>query len=197
MSKRMLVVEDQEDLRTILRDFLSASGYTIIEAVDGAESVAKAASERPDLVLMDIQLPVLDGYDATRQIKALPGLAAIPIIAVSSFAMKGDEEKARASGCDDYVCSAAYGVIWERQHSANVRIVGPVSGGNVNGINFSFGVTKRHAGCLADTAEDPAGTDGVAAPPKTVSLVPEVIAIYIFRCWSRSTRESRRRPRPE
>jgi two-component system, cell cycle response regulator DivK len=70
---------------------------------DGAESVAKAASQRPDLVLMDIQLPVLDGYDATRQIKALPGLAAIPIIAVSSFAMKGDEEKARASGCDDYV----------------------------------------------------------------------------------------------
>jgi len=73
----------------------------VIEAVDGAESVAKAASERPDLVLMDIQLPVLDGYDATRQIKALPRLAAIPIIAVSSFAMKGDEEKARASGCDD------------------------------------------------------------------------------------------------
>jgi len=97
MSKRILVVEDQEDLRTILRDFLSASGYTVIEAVDGAESVAKAASERPDLVLMDIQLPVLDGYDATRQIKALPGHAAIPIIAVSSFAMKGDEERARAS----------------------------------------------------------------------------------------------------
>jgi two-component system cell cycle response regulator DivK len=103
MSKRILVVEDQEDLRAILRDVLSASGYTVIEAVDGAESVAKAASERPDLVLMDIQLPVLDGYDATRQIKALPGLAMIPIIAVSSFAMKGDEEKARASGCDDYV----------------------------------------------------------------------------------------------
>ena len=103
MSKRILVVEDQEDLRAILRDFLSASGYTVIEAVDGAESVAKAASERPDLVLMDIQLPVLDGYDATRQIKALPGVGTIPIIAVSSFAMKGDEEKARASGCDDYV----------------------------------------------------------------------------------------------
>jgi len=103
MSKCILVVEDQEDLRAILRDFLSASGYSVIEAVDGAESVAKAASQRPDLVLMDIQLPVLDGYDATWQIKALPGLAAIPIIAVSSFAMKGDEEKARASGCNDYV----------------------------------------------------------------------------------------------
>src|SRR5262249_7529034 len=103
MSKRILVVEDQEDLRAILHDFLSASGYTVIEAMDGIESVAKATSERPDLVLMDIQLPVLDGYDATRQIKALPGLTSIPIIAVSSFAMKGDEEKARAAGCDDYV----------------------------------------------------------------------------------------------
>ena len=103
MSKRILVVEDQEDLRAILRDLFSASGYTVIEAVDGVEGVAKAAAEHPDLVLMDIQMPVLDGYDATRQIKALPGLAAIPVIAVSSFAMKGDEEKARTSGCDDYV----------------------------------------------------------------------------------------------
>jgi two-component system cell cycle response regulator DivK len=103
MTRRILVVEDQEDLRAILRDLLTASGYTVIEAVDGVEGVAKARSVRPDLVLMDIQLPVLDGYDATRQIKALPGLAATPIIAVSSFAMKADEEKARASGCDNYV----------------------------------------------------------------------------------------------
>jgi two-component system cell cycle response regulator DivK len=101
--KRILVVEDQEDLRAILRDLLTATGYIVIEAVDGLEGVAKARSEHPDLVLMDIQLPALDGYDATRQIKALPGLAATPIIAVSSFAMKGDEEKARASGCDGYV----------------------------------------------------------------------------------------------
>jgi len=72
MSNRILVVEDQEDLRAILRDFLSASGYIVIEAVDGAESVAKAASESPDLVLMDIQLPVLDGYDATRRSRRCP-----------------------------------------------------------------------------------------------------------------------------
>jgi two-component system, cell cycle response regulator DivK len=65
--------------------------------------VRKAKSERPDLILMDIQLPVIDGYEATRQIKTDPGLKSIPIIAVSSFAMKGDEEKARASGCDHYV----------------------------------------------------------------------------------------------
>ena len=101
--KRILIVEDQEDLRAILRDLLTATGYTVIEAVDGVEGVAKARSDSPDLVLMDIQLPVLDGYDATRQIKTLPSLAAIPIIAVSSFAMKGDEEKALASGCDGYV----------------------------------------------------------------------------------------------
>ena len=75
----------------------------MLEAADGQAGVAKAKSERPDLILMDIQLPVLDGYEATRQIKADPNLKATPIIAVSSFAMKGDEEKARASGCDHYV----------------------------------------------------------------------------------------------
>ena len=103
MTRRILVVEDQEDLRRILRDLLIGSGYHVIEAADGAEGVAKAQDEQPDLILMDIQLPVLDGYEATRQIKADPRLAAAPIIAVSSFAMKGDEEKARAAGCDQYV----------------------------------------------------------------------------------------------
>jgi two-component system cell cycle response regulator DivK len=103
MSKRILVVEDQEDLRGVLHTLLSDSGYTVIEAADGQAGVAMALSERPDLILMDIQLPVLDGYDATRQIKASPDLKETPIIAVSSFAMKGDEEKARAAGCDHYV----------------------------------------------------------------------------------------------
>ena len=103
MTKRILVVEDQEDLRGVLRDLLTGTGYTVIEAADGQIGVAKALAERPDLILMDIQLPVLDGYDATRQIKADPKLKATPVIAVSSFAMKGDEEKARAAGCDHYV----------------------------------------------------------------------------------------------
>jgi two-component system cell cycle response regulator DivK len=103
MTKCILVVEDQEDLRGVLRDLLTGSGYTVVEAADGKAGVAKAKSERPDLILMDIQLPVLNGYDATREIKTDPNLKAIPIIAVSSFAMKGDEEKARASGCDHYV----------------------------------------------------------------------------------------------
>ena len=103
MSKRILVVEDQEDLRGVLRTLLTGSGYAMLEAVDGETGVARAKSDRPDLILMDIQMPVLDGYEATRRIKADPDLKGIPVIAVSSFAMKGDEEKARAAGCDHYV----------------------------------------------------------------------------------------------
>jgi two-component system, cell cycle response regulator DivK len=101
--KRILVVEDQEDLRGVLRDLLTGSGYEMIDAPDGEAGVATAKAEKPDLILMDIQMPVLDGYEATRQIKADPALAATPVIAVSSFAMKGDEEKARSAGCDHYV----------------------------------------------------------------------------------------------
>ena len=100
---RILVVEDQEDLRGILRDLLTGSGYEMLEAGDGEAGVAKAKADKPDLILMYIQMPVLDGYEATRQIKADPALAATPVIAVSSFAMKGDEEKARSAGCDHYV----------------------------------------------------------------------------------------------
>jgi len=103
MSKRILIVEDQEDLRGVLRDLLTGSGYAVLEAPDGQAAIATAKSDRPDLILMDIQMPVLDGYEATRQIKADPALTATPIIAVSSFAMKGDEEKARAAGCDHYI----------------------------------------------------------------------------------------------
>ena len=103
MSKRILVVEDQEDLRGMLRDLLTGSDYSVIEATDGAAGIAMAKSERPDLILMDIQMPVIDGYEATRQIRADPAIDGIPIIAVSSFAMKGDEQKARSAGCDHYV----------------------------------------------------------------------------------------------
>ncbi len=103
MTKRILVVEDQEDLRGVLRTLLTGSGYAMLEAANGETGVARAKSDRPDLILMDIQIPVLDGYEATRRIKADPDLKGIPVIAVSSFAMKGDEEKARAAGCDHYV----------------------------------------------------------------------------------------------
>ena len=81
----------------------ATSGYTVIEAADGEVGVAKAKSDHPDLILMDIQMPVIDGYEATRRIKVDPDLNPIPIVAVSLFAMKGDEEKARAAGCDHYV----------------------------------------------------------------------------------------------
>jgi len=103
MSKRILLVEDQEDNRVIMRDVLSTAGYHLIEALNGMEGVRLAQSERPDLILMDIQLPVIDGYEATRRIKAIPGLNSVPVIAVTSYALSGDEAKARAAGCDGYV----------------------------------------------------------------------------------------------
>ncbi len=103
MSKRILVVEDQEDNRAIMRDLLSANDFEVIEAATGEEGVAMAAREKPDLILMDIQLPGLDGYEATRQIKANPDVKQTPIIAVTSYALSGDDEKAFAAGCDGYV----------------------------------------------------------------------------------------------
>jgi two-component system, cell cycle response regulator DivK len=103
MSKRILVAEDQEDNRQILRDLLGSVDYEMIEAADGEAAVAAAERERPDLILMDIQMPLLDGYEATRRIKADPALKAIPIIVVTSYALSGDEAKARDAGCDAYV----------------------------------------------------------------------------------------------
>jgi two-component system, cell cycle response regulator DivK len=103
MSKRILVIEDQEDNRRIVRDLLTSVGYELIEAVTGEEGVAMAESQRPNLILMDIQLPGLDGYEATRRIKANPELSSIPIIAVTSYALSGDDVKAREAGCDNYV----------------------------------------------------------------------------------------------
>ncbi len=103
MSKRILVVEDQEDNRAILRDLLQSVGYELIEAVNGEEALTMAVKHKPDLILMDIQLPVVDGYEATRRIKTEPALRGIPVIAVTSYALSGDEEKAREAGCDDYV----------------------------------------------------------------------------------------------
>jgi two-component system cell cycle response regulator DivK len=103
MSKRILVVEDQPDNRRILRDLLTSAGYQIIQAENGEEALAAVARDRPDLILMDIQLPLLDGYEATRRIKADPATRAIPIIVVTSYALSGDENKARAAGCDAYV----------------------------------------------------------------------------------------------
>jgi two-component system cell cycle response regulator DivK len=103
MTKRILVVEDQEDNRRIIRDLLASAGYELIEALDGEAGVRLAKSERPDLILMDIQLPLLDGHEATRRIKQTPELRHIPIIVVTSYALSGDDAKAKAAGCDAYV----------------------------------------------------------------------------------------------
>ena len=103
MSKRILVVEDQPDNRQILRDLLTNADFEVIEAVDGETGLAAAAAHRPDLILMDIQLPGIDGYEATRRIKADPVLHAIPVIVVTSYGLAGDDHKARAAGCDAYI----------------------------------------------------------------------------------------------
>ena len=103
MSKRILVVEDQLDTRRIIRDMLAATDYEIIEAEDGEQALAAIAKQRPDLILMDVQLPIMDGYTATRRIKADPVLQSITIIAVTSYALDGEEKTAKATGCDDYV----------------------------------------------------------------------------------------------
>jgi two-component system cell cycle response regulator DivK len=103
MSKCILVVEDQEDNRRILRDLLGNAGYQLIEAESGEDALAAVMKQRPDLILMDIQLPIMDGYEATRQIRANPNMKAVPIIAVTSYALAGDEAKAQAAGCNAYV----------------------------------------------------------------------------------------------
>jgi two-component system, cell cycle response regulator DivK len=100
MSKRILVVEDQPDNRQIIRDMLAPTDYEITEAENGEEALAAIAKQRPDLILMDIQLPIMDGYEA---IKADASLRSIPIIAVTSYALSGEGQKARVAGCDDYV----------------------------------------------------------------------------------------------
>ena len=103
MSKRILMIEDTEDNRQIVRDLIASAGYELLEAADGAAGISMAIKHKPDLILMDIQLPVVDGYEATRRIKADPALRHIPIIAVTSYALSGDEAKARAAGCEGYV----------------------------------------------------------------------------------------------
>jgi len=100
--KRILVVEDVEFNRDLIVQLLE-DAYQVITAADGHEGIERAARERPDLILMDLSLPVVDGWEATRHLKAMDDLRDIPIIALSAHAMAGDEEKARQSGCDGYL----------------------------------------------------------------------------------------------
>ena len=99
---RILIVEDNEMNRDMLSRRLARQGYEVELAADGGEGVARARASLPELILMDMSLPVLDGWDATRQIKASPETGAIPIIALTAHAMAGDREQALAAGCDDY-----------------------------------------------------------------------------------------------
>ena len=103
MSKLILVIEDQEDNRRIMRDLFTSAGYEVVEAFTGEEGVTSARAHRPDLIVMDIALPGIDGYEATRRIKANPELSGVKIIAVTSYALSGDDVKAYEAGCDDYV----------------------------------------------------------------------------------------------
>ncbi|MEO7319768.1 MAG: response regulator [Chthoniobacteraceae bacterium] len=100
--KKILLVEDNEMNRDMLSRRLERKGYSVVMAVDGQQGVDMALSETPDLILMDMSLPVMDGWEATRRIKADERTRHIPVIALTAHAMEGDEQKAREAGCDDY-----------------------------------------------------------------------------------------------
>jgi CheY-like chemotaxis protein len=99
---KILYVEDNEDNVYMLKARLSRAGFAVVVATDGAQGVAMAASEQPDLILMDLSLPVIDGWEAARRIKAAPETSRIPIIALTAHAMSGDRENALAVGCNDF-----------------------------------------------------------------------------------------------
>lgn len=99
---KILIVEDNEMNRDMLSRRLSRRGYAIVTAVDGEQGVTAAQAETPDLILMDMSLPVMDGWEATRRLKSHAGTSAIPVIGLTAHAMAGDRDKALAAGCDDY-----------------------------------------------------------------------------------------------
>jgi two-component system cell cycle response regulator DivK len=103
MAKLILIVEDEPKNLTLLRDLLQVSGYKTIEATDGKQGVELAKSKKPDLILMDVQMPKMDGLEATRILKADTTTGNIPILALTSYAMKGDEERILQAGCDGYL----------------------------------------------------------------------------------------------
>jgi len=103
MSKKILIVEDNEDSRELVVKVLRNKGYITVEAVDGEEAIEKVVSERPDLVLLDISIPKLDGYEVARRLKSREDVKDIPIVAVTAHAMKGDREKVIAAGFEGYI----------------------------------------------------------------------------------------------
>jgi two-component system, cell cycle response regulator DivK len=123
MSRLILVVEDHEDNRRILRDLLTSAGFELVEAETGLDGVTMAKLHKPDLILMDLQLPGIDGYEAARQIRSEPTLSSVAIIAVTSYALSGDEQRALAAGCNAYVCKPYS----PRQLLAKIRELLPAS----------------------------------------------------------------------
>jgi two-component system cell cycle response regulator DivK len=103
MPRKILIVEDNEDSRELLAKVLRNKGYMIVEAVDGEEAIEKVVSEKPDLVLLDISIPKLDGYEVARRLKGREDVKDIPIVAVTAHAMKGDREKVIAAGFEGYI----------------------------------------------------------------------------------------------
>lgn len=103
MNPKILIVEDNAQNRLLMVDILTVHGYEVIEARDGLEGIQLAHSRKPDLILLDMQMPVMDGLEAARRLKADPETRGIKILAITSFAMKGDRERILAAGCDEYM----------------------------------------------------------------------------------------------
>jgi len=103
MSATILYIEDNFDNRMLVRRVLEAEGYRVVEAEDGAQGIEWLESETPDLVLMDINLPEIDGYEVTKRFRQLPSMARVPVIAMTANVMKGDRERTLAAGCDGYI----------------------------------------------------------------------------------------------
>ena len=103
MDKKILVIEDNEQSRYLFSFILEKNGCQVITARDGLEGITRAKEEKPDLILVDIRMPVMDGYEVTRHLRELPEFKDVPIIALTAYAMKEDEEKTLEAGCDGYI----------------------------------------------------------------------------------------------
>jgi len=103
MGEKILVIEDNEQNRYLVSFILEKKGYQVVTARDGSEGISKAKQEKPDLILVDIRLPVMDGYEVTRELRGLPEFKKTPIIALTAYAMKGDQDKILEAGCNGYI----------------------------------------------------------------------------------------------
>jgi two-component system cell cycle response regulator DivK len=103
MTKKILYIEDNDQNFYLVNFIMSAKGYAVARGRDGREGIDRATQEKPDLILLDIQLPVMDGYETARELRKIPGVNTVPIVALTSYAMAGDREKALAAGCTGYI----------------------------------------------------------------------------------------------